>query len=70
MHVGNFLSLATMKINMIPDDDDDDDGDGDIGISRGPECPPRHQVLCPCREINRVNILMGRTAEGDEDECG
>jgi hypothetical protein len=68
VHVGNFLSLATIKIDMIPDDDDD--GDGDIKISRGPEWPsPRHQVLCPRRATDGVNILKGRTAEGDADDC-
>ncbi len=68
VHIGDFLSLATMKIDMIPDDDNN--GDGDIGISRGPEWPsPRHRVLCPCRATNGVNILKGRTAEGDADDC-
>ena len=48
---------------MIPDDNDD--GNGNIGISRGLELPPHHQVLCPRRATDGVNILKGRTAEGD-----
>jgi hypothetical protein len=68
VHVGDFLSLATMKIDMIPDDDDD--GNGNIRISRGPEWPsPRHRVLCPRLATNGVNVLKGRTAEGDADDC-
>ncbi len=59
VHVGNFLSLATMKVDMIPDDDNN--GDGNIGISWGPEWPsPRHRVLCPHRVTNGVNILKGQ----------
>ncbi len=61
VHIGDFLSLATVKIDMIPDDQDN--GNGDIRISRGPEWPLRHQVLCPCCATNGVNILKGRTAE-------
>ncbi len=40
VHIGDFLSLAKMKIDMIPNDDND--GDGNIGISRGPEWPSPH----------------------------
>ena len=40
MHVGNFLSPATMKIDMIPHDNND--GNGNIRISRGPEWSPCH----------------------------
>ena len=52
---------------MIPDDNDD--GNGNIGISRGLELPPHHQVLCPRRATDGVNILKGRAVEEDADEC-
>ena len=45
VHIGDFLSLATMKIDMIPDDNDN--GNGDIRISRGQSGLPAIECYVP-----------------------
>ncbi len=55
VHVGDFLSLATMAV------DDDGGGGGGRGGSVWPS--PRHRVLCPAPTSPR------RRDEGEEGEC-